>query len=84
MNIFTRIEAGIRAIRGGKKATRIYCGSYYLIRHRDSRKLYRCAGKTPLGYMSVIHDGNESVYDKDGFLLPKYWLLPRIIDMQPT
>jgi hypothetical protein len=68
-----------KALEGDEEATRIYCGNYYLITKRsDKSKLFRFNGEqVPLGYYPVHYINNESIYDNKGFLLPKYWSLPR-------
>lgn len=64
-----------RAIAGDKEAARMYCGSYTLIRPRDSVLLYRCKGDVPDGFVKMETNHGVSVYDEDGFLLPQYWSL---------
>jgi hypothetical protein len=62
-----------KALLGDEEATKIYCGSYFLIKHKYSNTLYRFDGENiPLFFEQV-----NNVYDKDGFLLAKYWSLPR-------
>jgi len=67
-----------KAISGGKTATKIYCGSYTLVRPIDSALLYRCKDDIPKGYVRVETHYGKSVYDMDGFLLPQFWILQRI------
>jgi len=79
--LFSKIPLLRRALEGDAEATRQYCGSYKLIRHRETKKLYRCEGATPLGYRPIFQDETgRSVYDRDGFLRDKFWSLPRIIN----
>ena len=66
------------AVAGDEVAAKIYCGSYTLVRPVDSILLYRCKGEVPDGYIRVESHYGKSVYDKDGFLLPKFWILQRI------
>lgn len=67
------------ALRGEEDAVKIYCGSYTLVRCWADGKLYRLKeDKVPDGCMECIVEHGEYVYDDDGFLLPKYWSLPRI------
>lgn len=69
----------VRALYDGdEEATRMYCGSYNLVRATNTKKLFRCKGDIPSGYTEVKTDRGKRVYDKDGFLLPSYWALHRI------
>jgi len=64
-----------KAMRGDEEAARLFCGSYTLICDFIGIK-YRFEGEDkdiPAAYFKVI-----DVYDKDGFLLPEYWSLPRL------
>lgn len=68
----TRILFSSQALSGDEDATKVYCGSYYLIGD-DSGKLYRCD-------KDVIPDGYHFIdaQDSDGFLPEQYWSLPRV------
>lgn len=69
------------AMNGNLLATKILCGSYSLVRHIDSKSRYRFDGEddsVPDGYEKLTVYAGASVYDKDGFLKPCYWSLPRI------
>jgi len=66
------------ALDGDETATKIYCGSYTLVRSQENAQLYRCSeDKPPAGFNLVIWLP-EGIYDKDGFLLSQYWSLPRV------
>ena len=67
-----------KVIAGDEMATKIYCGSYTLVRPFDSVLLYRCKDEVPKGYIRVDTHYGQSVYDKDGFLLSQFWILQRI------
>jgi len=68
-----------RALEGDPEAAKMYLGSYTLVKRVDSPFLYRCKGDIPFGYVKVESHHRESVYDKDGFLLPIFWGLRRIL-----
>jgi len=75
------LDIGERALHGDAEATRLYCGSYLLVRQKegkDSAKFWRCKGDIPSGYIEVKKINGESVYDSEGFLLPQYWSKSRI------
>lgn len=66
-----------QAMAGDETAAKIYCGSYMLVQTITGR-LFRHKGETaPRNHYEVKEINGESVYDKDGFLLDKYWALPR-------
>lgn len=68
--------------RGDTEATRMYCGSYTLVRTLPPApfELYRCKGDIPSSFAKVELDNDIYPYDRDGFLLPQYWSLPRVED----
>lgn len=71
------VEMLLRALRGDKESTRMYCGSYHLVMIGKSSGLYRTKEVTPA--MTEIKEYmGEPVYDKDGFLNPIFWSLPRV------
>jgi len=67
-----------KAIEGDKDAARVYCGSYMLVRNTETGELLRHNEdlEIPPLHNEVLWDGGD-VYDKDGFLKPCYWSLPR-------
>jgi hypothetical protein len=74
-----------RALEGDKEATKMYCGSYMLVRRKynklvkDLRDVYRYKGdKPPNGYVEVKLWYGEPVYDKDGFLISRFWSVARL------
>lgn len=84
MNFDTRdLLLYYRALRGETEATRIYCGAYILVRTLPPAafELYRCKGDIPSNYAKVLMDEGVYPYDRDGFLLPQYWSLPRVEDV---
>jgi hypothetical protein len=66
-----------QALAGEEVATKIYCGSYMLVKNKETKQLYRHKGETaPEGFTEILYwDG--PVYDKDGFLAMRFWSLPR-------
>lgn len=66
-----------KAIAGDEVATKMYCGSYKLVMLSNSSGMYRAKELTPAMTELKTYAG-QSVYDKDGFLLPVYWSLPRL------
>jgi len=72
---------------GDDMATRMYCGSYTLViklpinpKGNVRDQLYRCKGDIPVSCRLVKEIDGKSPYDKDGFLLPKFWSLPWLLD----
>lgn len=67
-----------KAMNGDLEAAKMYCGSYMLIRNTTTNELFRYKGDiAPEGYNEVLWDDGK-VYDSDGFLMARYWSLPRI------
>ena len=66
-----------KAMSGDAEAVREYCGSYTLV--KKDGKFYRArlrGNPDPKGYTVIT-----GVYDDAGYLLPRYWALPRIIEV---
>jgi len=66
-----------KVVAGDIDATRMYCGSYTLVMDPHG-ELFRCKGDVPRGYFRMEKYEGELVYDKDGFLLDRFWSLMRI------
>jgi hypothetical protein len=67
-----------RAMRGDRLATKLYCGSYDLVRDPRTKKLFKTKSDMQPGFIPVRELNRQPVYDSDGFLLQKYWGLPRL------
>lgn len=72
-----------QALDGDKNAVKMYCGSYTLVRNKITLRLFRFRGDDsdiPHEFEKVPDDGTfrGMVYDKDGFLHSRYWILPRL------
>jgi hypothetical protein len=66
--------AGIHALYSwDHDAVRRYCGAYVLLRRAADGALCRCDGPIPDGYEPIADSTDE-----DGFLLPRFWSLPRL------
>jgi histidinol phosphatase-like enzyme len=67
----------LQALSGDEQATKIYCGSYKLVMITEKSGMYRTKEiKSPMIEVKTYMD--KPVYDKDGFLHPVFWSLPRI------
>ncbi len=66
-----------KAVAGDIDAARMYCGSYTLVMDPKGN-LLRCKGDVPLDHFRMERYEGELVYDKDGFLVDKFWSLMRI------
>lgn len=69
-----------KALSGDEIAAKMYCGSYTLVQRISDGKWFRCKGDIPKDFTRIDTVLMKSVYDKDGFLKPKYWSLPRTYD----
>jgi len=70
----------LSALDGDYDAQRMYCGSYTLVQQISTGKWFRCKGDVPEGFTRIDVVLLKSVYDTDGFLIERYWALPRIGD----
>lgn len=61
-----------QALSGDFEAARKYCGSYTLI--KKNGEFFRLKGSDVPEGCDVI----KGVYDNEGYLLPQYWVYPRI------
>lgn len=73
----SKLELATKAMRGDKEAARMYCGSYTLVTDRNGN-LFRCSDEIPSEFTKVLKIDNKYPYDENGFLLPEFWILPRI------
>lgn len=77
MPVLQRLIDGYAAIHGDEAAARRYCGDYVLVQTATGR-LFRHRRTAPLSpFFSAVRLPDAAVYDAEGFLLPRYWSLPR-------
>jgi len=67
----------LKALDGDEEATKMYCGSYKLVMITSSSGMYRTKELRP-AFVEIKEYVGRSVYDKDGFLMPVFWSLPRL------